>query len=453
MRDRQRLRIVFYEPSGRGGICHYTWELAEHLARAGSEVTVLTTSRSELAHFPRSFRIRALFRRSWVRQVIDVVATMSRRRSKPPTSGEGMDRPAGATTRSSLRRLRIRMLHWRVLAGFLLRRPDVVHFQWLADRACDLSFIRDLKALRIPVVYTAHEVMLNDPPSVDDLAFLSRFYRAVDQIIVHAAGNRAKLAGAFGIAEERITVIPHGPYRFTFGLNRPPVSKKEARRRLGIPSEKRVVLFFGLIKRYKGLEVLVSAFGAIEQEVSDAFLLIVGDVYRGEPEAYRYYSSLLEGLQGRRNVRTVIEYVPVADIPTYFAASDLVALPYTQTTQSGVLLAAYGAGRPVVVSETGGLPEVVEEGKTGLVVPPLDNEALARAIIGILSEPQRARRMGEEARKMSSSAFGWPRVARRTAETYILARQRRAGRRHTFPRSAQAPGVLPERRGSAARRA
>jgi len=424
MKDARALRIVFYEPAGRGGICHYTWELAEHLALAGHDVTVWTTAGYELANYPRHFRVRRLFRASLLKRALRAVSARKESAGSPAGAPAGGRGQAGGFF-GRLRRLRLRLLHARAVATLLLRRPDIVHFQWLADPEIDVALMRTLRAAGILVVYTAHDVLLRERNDTErERTVRSRLYRAPDRIVVHSEADRRELAEAFGVARENVSVVPHGAYDFRFGSGGT-VEAGEARRRLGIPRERKVVLFFGLIKRYKGLGYLISAFDLVASRRDDAFLLIVGDAPRFDAD--RAEMDRIAALGTRENVRAVIGYVPIEDIPVYFAAADVVVLPYTEISQSGVLLSAYGAGRPVVATAVGGLPETVEEGGTGRVVAPRDAEAIADAVLDILSDPERARAMGRRARELSATAYSWESIARRTAQTYAEA-GRRAGR-------------------------
>jgi glycosyltransferase involved in cell wall biosynthesis len=407
------LRIVFYEPAGRGGICHYTWELAEHLALAGHRVTVWTTEGYELGHFPRHFRVRPLFSASRLGRLLRVFSGRESDERLRPGSGDGVSR----ASRSRLRAIRLRLLHGKALAWLLVSRPDVVHFQWLADADRDRAFMRALRALGVPVVLTAHDVLSLERDSEAERAARGRLYRAADRVVAHSETDRQRLVEIYGLGRDAAAVVPHGAYDFRFG--RPgTIGRDEARQQLGIPIGRKVLLFFGLIKRYKGLKYLLSAFDRIERSRDDTMLWIVGDIARGDAEDFRSESDRLARLAGRERVRTRIGYVPVEDIPTYFAAADLVVLPYSETSQSGVLLSAYGAGKPVVVTDVGSLAETVEEGKTGVVVPARDPEAIARAALGLLADPARLEEMGQRARQLAQSSYSWYAVARRTVEVY-----------------------------------
>jgi glycosyltransferase involved in cell wall biosynthesis len=157
-----------------------------------------------------------------------------------------------------------------------------------------------------------------------------------------------------------------------------PPPRQAARQQLGLDSEQSVVLFFGLVRPYKGLGVLLQAMA----HVPCARLLIAGEFYQPRLEYERRIAEL--GLASR--VRIEDRYIPNEEVPLYFSAADVVVLPYLSATQSGVAKLAYHFERPVIVTNVGGLAEEVDEGKTGHVVPPNDPAALAKAIERILQE-------------------------------------------------------------------
>lgn len=154
------------------------------------------------------------------------------------------------------------------------------------------------------------------------------------------------------------------------------LSKNEARKKLGISDEKKVLLFFGYVRAYKGLMNLIEAMPVLLKESQDYFLLIVGEFYESKDKYFERIKEL--GIQ--KNVLIIDEFVPNEEVGIYYSAADVVVLPYNSATQSGILNIAYGFKKPVVVTNVGGLPELVEDGKTGFVVEPRNPEALAEGI-------------------------------------------------------------------------
>ena len=164
--------------------------------------------------------------------------------------------------------------------------------------------------------------------------------------------------------------IPHPVYEI-FGA---PVEKKSARARLNIRDE-RILLFFGYIRSYKGLHVMIDAMKELKRSVN-VKLLVVGEFYDDE-EQYRWHIS---DAQVRDVVDVVSDYVPNERVGDYFSAADVVMLPYLSATQSGIAQIAYNFDKPVIATNVGGLAEVVVDGVSGLVVPPNDAHAIAEAV-------------------------------------------------------------------------
>ncbi len=201
-------------------------------------------------------------------------------------------------------------------------------------------------------------------------------YALADHLFVHTERMRSELETDFRVARRKVTVIP-------FGINdtvpATALTRADARRQLGIAPSDKVVLFYGNISPYKGLEYLIEAVGLVVGAMPECRLVIAGRV-KG-PELY--WSSLerrIEELGLRRHVLTRIEFVPDAETEWYFKAADVLALPYTFVFQSGVMFLAYSFGLPVIASDVGTLREDVSEGATGLVCAPRDHVDLANKI-------------------------------------------------------------------------
>lgn len=202
-----------------------------------------------------------------------------------------------------------------------------------------------------------------------------------------------------------VVTTPHPVYDFG-APGRARKSKAAAREALGLAAEKRLVLFFGFIKPYKGVTHLIDAAGPLHQEFGDDLrILIVGDIY-GEKQPY------LEGIaasSGRDIIQLVDGFVPDETVEDYFLAADLVVLPYVSATQSGIVQIAYNYDLPVVTTSVGGLPEVVLDGQTGYIVPPEDGGALARAVIRFFHEEKAVEFAA--AVQAEKARYSWDRMA------------------------------------------
>jgi glycosyltransferase involved in cell wall biosynthesis len=178
-------------------------------------------------------------------------------------------------------------------------------------------------------------------------------------------------------------------------------------------SDGKVALFFGRIWGYKGLEYLIRAEPLITAQVPDAKIVIAGT---GE-DFDRYRQMMVH--PDRFEVHN--EYVTDAKRDELFGRASVVVLPYVEATQSGVVPVAYGYGKPVVATTVGGLPEVVEHGRTGLLVPPRNEAALAHAVVSLLSDPERAREMGRRGKEKLRQECSPQAVGQRTMEVYRAA--------------------------------
>ena len=266
----------------------------------------------------------------------------------------------------------------------LLRRlrelePDVVHVQWLALPRLDVRWLRRV-ATGLPTVYTAHHALPRDAGARVDAR--RQVYDIVRRVVVHSRQRVDDLA-AMGIARKRIAYIPHPVFELdTPAEPEPPVGS--------------TLLFFGLIRAYKGLDVLVRALA----ELPGARLVVAGDPLDSVEPAKELAREL--GVDGRIDWR--LGFLPEDEVARLMAAATLVVLPYLRTDASGVLATAIGHGRPVVVSDVGSLGETVREFGLGEVAPPGDAHALAEACRRLLSDPVALRAAFEGTQRRARSA-------------------------------------------------
>jgi glycosyltransferase involved in cell wall biosynthesis len=274
----------------------------------------------------------------------------------------------------------------------LARSADVVHFQWLTLPALDGALLPRGR----PLVLTAHDVLPRERIAGSHAA-QRRLYRHFDAVIAHSQSGRARLVDQAGVDPARVHVIPHGAFAYLAAL---PDAELPAEL---TPTRRPVVLYFGLIRPYKGLDVLLEAWRGIE----DAELWIVG---RPRFE--------LGGLRSEEaSVRWVPRYVSDLELAACFRRADLVVLPYLEIEQSGVLATALAFGSPLLATDVGGFREVADAGAARLV-PPGDAPALHQALVELLADAQERERLSKAAAAFAAGDASWERVAERTAALY-----------------------------------
>lgn len=178
------------------------------------------------------------------------------------------------------------------------------------------------------------------------------------------------------LPEIKSAVNPHPTYNF-FKVNG--ILKEEARSNLKIGQETKMLLFFGLVREYKGLKYLLQAISQIRESIDNLKLFVVGDF--GTKENMQTYTTMIDDLQIGDYVEIRDGFIPIPEAEKYFAACDIVTLPYISATQSGVIQVAYGFEKPVLATNVGGLPDVVDHLKTGYIVEPQNAGAIAEAVI------------------------------------------------------------------------
>lgn len=246
--------------------------------------------------------------------------------------------------------------------------PDVVHVQWLGIPRVDRFWLRRVARER-PTVLTAHEVL--PPRTANQVDAWRDVFATVDRVVVHSAAARARLV-ELGVDPSTIVEIPHPAFERANGT---PVTAPVGA----------TLLFFGLIRQYKGLDVLIRALPEVVRAVPAARLVVAGDAL----EPVEPLRDLAAGLGVADRIDWQLGYVPADGIPTLMASATVVVLPYRRSEASGVLADAVGHGRPAVVSDVGSIGEIVRRYGAGEAVPPEDPAALAAACVRLLADESR----------------------------------------------------------------
>jgi glycosyltransferase involved in cell wall biosynthesis len=357
------MRVQLVDPSA--DVLPYDHALATALVRRGAQVELVS---SRFVHgpapAPEGYEARMLFYRAGTRWGARRPAL--RRALKAAEHGPDM-------------------LRYRSHAG----SADVSHWQWLWLEALSTRLLPRGR----PQVLTLHNVIRRGRSA-------RRLVDAFDAVIVHTRAGAELLGGG-----ERVHVIPHGAFEH---LTRRPDE-------LSLPPElaavsRPVVLYFGVVREYKGVDVLLEAM----RHVPEAEVWVVGRPLGVSMERLRRLAPA-----GR--VRFVDRYVSDAELPAFFRRADVLALPHRTVDMSGVLFAGLAFGKAMVLSDVGGFSELVDDHGAGLLVPAGDPEALGAALTGLIEDGERRRELEQRAAAAAAGPYSWDRVAEQTMAVYLKA--------------------------------
>ncbi|MDE6601690.1 MAG: glycosyltransferase [Lachnospiraceae bacterium] len=278
------------------------------------------------------------------------------------------------------------------------KKPDMVVIQWWHPYFAPCYVLLARFMGRQNITFVCHNVFPHERFPMDKILTKLALNNG-SHFIVHAKEEAKELEKIRPNPDYVVTPHPtYNAFRFE-GM-----SRERAREKLHIGSEERILLFFGYVREYKGLKYLLRAMPEICRGVERVKLWVVGEFGSDKEE----YQELIRELGMEDKVQVHDAYTPDREVEKYFAAADLVALPYTSATQSGIVQIAYGFTKPVIVTNVGGLPDVVENGSTGYIVEPENPEAIAEAVVRFFRENQ-AESMQENIEK-EAERFSWERM-------------------------------------------
>jgi glycosyltransferase involved in cell wall biosynthesis len=354
------MRVHLVDPSA--DVLPYDHALAAALARKGAQVELVT---SRFVHGPRPAPDGFALSESFYRRATRLGARRTALRRALKAAEHMPD-----------------MLRYRGRA----EDADVTHWQWLWLESLSTRVLPRGR----PQVLTMHNVMRRERSA-------QKVAAAFAAVIVHTRAG-AELLGEGA----RVHVIPHGAFaHLTAQPDELPLPPELAA--VGRP----VVLNFGVVREYKGVDVLLEAF----RDVPDADLWVVGRPLGVSMERLRRLAP-----PGR--VRFVERYVSDAELPAFFRRADLLALPHRSVDVSGVLFAGLAFGKAMVLSDVGGFRELVEDQGAGRLVPPGDPEALGAALVELLADREQRRALEERAAAAAAGPYSWDRIAEQTLAVY-----------------------------------
>jgi glycosyltransferase involved in cell wall biosynthesis len=407
------MKLFVVEPRGSGGMIHYAYQLCSAAADIVTDVTLVTAREYELQSFPHRFNVQRLMN-LWSR--VDPLQT-----GPSKSFIHAFARKILRAIRRAFRGLRL-IVEWVKLTRYLLRTmPDIVQFGSI-EFPFEAIFLGYLKRKGLTLTQICHEFepreRSNNLIVKINNHLLSNVFKTFSIIFFHSVSNQKRFCDLYpAILPDHFHVIPHGNEQIFSLLGDPMGYREKLKQRYGITNYKYpVVLFFGNITVSKGVPDLLRAFADVYTENKNARLIVAG-----KPLKYITPDSLLE-LASTLRIRTAtsfdMRYFSMEEVTPLIELATVVVYPYLSSTQSGSIQIAYALGKPVVATRVGGLPDVVEDGKSGFLVSPNSPEELARAILRIINDPELAKRMGNYARELSETRFAWGPIASKIVHVY-----------------------------------
>lgn len=277
---------------------------------------------------------------------------------------------------------RIGRYYFRLLQYTIKSDSILFHILWanrfvLLDRILMNLYY---KMMGKKIIFTAHNVNERQRDGCDSVynrLTLKAFYALVDHIFVHTNMMKMQLIDDFGIRESKISVIPFG---INNTLPKTDLTRWEARSRLGLKKEDKVLLFFGRVANYKGLEYAIEALNRLVKTDDRFRMVVAGRIEKGCENYWNNIESAIEQYGLGRHVIKTIKFIPDEEVEIFFKSADVLVLPYKAIFQSGLQFLAYSFGLPVIATDIGSFREDIVDGKTGLVCRPEDTSDLADKI-------------------------------------------------------------------------
>ncbi len=375
------MKIAIIEPvGGHGGMNYYDFSLADGLVNSGADVTVYTCDKTEKSQELR-FKVRRSFKKIW-----------------------GSDPKI-------LRAGRFALCLINSLLDARRQQVKLVHYHFFHYTKIELLCVSLARLFGFKIVITAHDIESFSGGYSRNAA--SRILERADKIIAHNMVSRKELLDQTTLAKEKITIIPHGNYLNAIPKSPTPV---EARKALNLAMGEPVLLFFGQIKKVKGLDLLLQALSPVIAEFPTLKLLVAGKIWKDD---FSKYEKSIRENNLQRNIDLHIKYIPDKDVATYYRAADLVVLPYRKIYQSGVLLMSMSYGVPVVASDLEGMAEIISDGVDGFIFKEGNVASLSKKLIHVLANVEHLKQVSLAGLEKMQNNHDWYNIGAQTVKLYL----------------------------------
>lgn len=316
---------------------------------------------------------------------------------------------------------RILKYYFKLIHYTLKTNSQIFHIQWenkfiYFDRTIMNLFYR---LLGKKLVFTVHNVNAGERDENDTV--LNRLslkfkYMIADHIIVHTDKMKLQMVTDFNINEKKISVVPHG---INTVIPQTELTPSEAKKRLILNYNEKVLLFFGNIAPYKGLKTLINALIKLKSSTSNFKLIIAGKI-KGNEAHWNEIKDIIEKHKLSDYIIEQIRFIPDEEVEIYYKAADILILPYNYIFQSGVLFVSYSFGLPAIASDVGSLKEDIIEGKTGFICLPENPEDLAEKIIQYFQSDlyKKLPEIRKHILEFAQEKYSWEKIGKKTSSVY-----------------------------------
>ncbi|MEC9209677.1 MAG: glycosyltransferase family 4 protein [Bacteroidota bacterium] len=288
---------------------------------------------------------------------------------------------------------------------------SIFHFHIFYTNILVLFNLLVVKLLFGKVVLTIHDVASFAHKNKSTLTS-NLVYKLTDLILTHNQFSKEEIIKIVPFLKDRVFIISHGNYIPFINIGK---DKIHSRKHLELPIKKTILLFFGMIKKVKGLEVLLQSFKKVVEVNPDTVLLIAGNLWKND---FAVYQQIIDKNNLAENIILHTKFIPHEDVEHYYCSSDLVVLPYKKIYQSGVLMMALSYERPVLVSDLPSLKEVIIDNENGFLFASEDVNHLAEKLNLILSDKANLERVRKNGNILINEKFGWNEIGRLTKVAY-----------------------------------